>query len=115
MKQLDILEARRRALLARCDQQRIDLVYRLERIAPGRRIAGWISTVRRVTHTGMSSPFAFWGITLGLALLLVRPRKLLGRLAWITTVLSLVSRASHLVRLVARWRDLRSGLHRLRV
>lgn len=115
MRQLDLLEARRRALLARCEQQRIDLAYRLERIAPGRRIAGWISTVRRLTQAGMSSPFAFWGITLGLAMLLLKPRRVLMRLAWITTALSLLTRASHLVRLLGQWRDLRSGLRRLRV
>jgi hypothetical protein len=114
MRQLDMLEARRRALLARCEQQRLDLTYRLERLAPGRHFSSWVGTLSRLTREGMSSPLAFWGITAALTLLLLKPRRLLGRLALFTTALSLLSRASQILRLLGHWRDVRSGFQRLR-
>jgi hypothetical protein len=114
MRQLDMLEARRRALLARCEQQRIDITDRLERMAPGRHLSGWISTLSSLARAGLSSPLAFWGITLGLALLLLRPRRLLGRLTWITGALSLAARAPQILRLLGHWREIRSGFSRLR-
>jgi hypothetical protein len=114
MRQIDILEARRRTLLARCDQQRIDLSYRIERLAPGKHFSSWMSTLGRLTRSGMSSPLAFWGITLGFTLLFLRPRRVLGRLAWLSTALALVSRVSQITRIIGQWRDVRAGLARLR-
>lgn len=114
MRQIEALEARRRALLARCDQQRIELAYRIAQISPGRHFSSWLGTVGRLTRAGMSSPLAFWGISLGLALFVLRPRRLLGRLAWIGTALSLLSRASQIMRLLGQWREARAGLDRIR-
>jgi hypothetical protein len=114
MKQLDILEMRRQALLDRCEQQRLDLADRLERVAPGRHFSGWISTLSRLMRGGMSSPLTFWGITLGLTLLLLKPGRLLGRLTWITGALSVIARAPQILRLLGQWREIRAGFGRLR-
>ena len=35
------LEARRRALLTRCEEQRAELAYRLEQLRPSAQVAGW--------------------------------------------------------------------------
>ena len=35
------LEARRRTLLARCEEQRAELAYRLEQLRPSAQVAGW--------------------------------------------------------------------------
>jgi len=110
MTQLELLELRRRALLERCARQRAELAYRLEQIAPSLQLSRWTDKALRWGRSRATSPLTFWAVSLALALLIVRPRKLLGRLAWITGALSLLARASHLVRLIGQWREIRAGL-----
>jgi hypothetical protein len=110
VKQLELLEARRRMLLARCALQRAELAYRFERVAPGTQLSRWTSWAARWGRSASGAPLAFWGMSIALALLLLKPRRLLGRLAWVTTAVSLVSRASHILRLIGQWRAIRSGL-----
>ena len=101
MKRIAALEARRRALLARCDQQRAEIAYRLARIQPGRQIVQW---TRRAPQSAADHPLAWLAAIAGLIVML-RRRKLISWLPWITGVLSLVSRAARLVRLIGQLRS----------
>jgi hypothetical protein len=109
MTHLELLELRRRALLERCERQRAELGYRLEKLSPSTQLARLTNKAARWTWAHAGSPLTFWGVTLGLAILILKPRKLLGRLAWVTGALSLLSRASQLLRLIGQWREIRAG------
>jgi hypothetical protein len=106
MKRLETLEARRRALLARCDQQRVEIAYHIAKVAPGTQLARWTN---RAPRSGEGHSLAWLAAIASLIVMLRPPRRLISWLAWITGALSLVSRAARVLRLIAHLRALRSG------
>ena len=71
------LEARRRALLVRCDEQRAELAYRLEQFRPSAQVADWTA---RAPQFSANHPLA-WLAALAGIVALFRPRKLV---SWLT-------------------------------
>lgn len=99
------LEERRRALLVRCDEQRAEIAYRFEQIRPAASAAG---VAARASGIALNSPLAWLAAVAGIVTLL-RPKKLLSWMTLATGALSLLSRATTLLRLFATLRALRSG------
>jgi hypothetical protein len=99
------LEARRRALLARCDEQRAELAYRLEQIRPAAQVADWTS---RAPGFAANHPLA-WVAALAGIVALFRPKKLVSWLTFATGAISILSRATALLKLFATLRSLRRG------
>ena len=99
------LEARRRALLARCDEQRAELAYRLEQIRPSAQVADWTA---KAPAFAANHPLAWLAALAGIVALL-RPRKLVSWLTFATGAMSILSRATTLVKLFATLRSLRQG------
>jgi hypothetical protein len=108
VKQLDALEARRRVLLERCEQQRVDISYRFERITPSHQIAEWTNRAQSLGRSGAAPPLLFWGATILATVLLLKPGKVLGKVAWATSLVTLLGRATHVMRLISQFRELRS-------
>jgi hypothetical protein len=99
------LEERRRALLLRCDEQRAELAYRLEQIRPSTQVAEW---GQRAPGLALNSPLAWLAALAGIATLL-RPRRLVGWLTFATRAMSIISRATALLKLFSTLRTLRRG------
>jgi hypothetical protein len=99
------LEERRRALLLRCDEQRAELAYRLEQIRPSTQVAEWS---QRAPGLALNGPLAWLAALAGIATLL-RPRRLMGWLTLATKAMSIISRATALLKLFSTLRTLRSG------
>jgi hypothetical protein len=99
------LEARRQALLARCDEQRAELAYRLEQLRPSAQMASWGN---RAPGLASNHPLA-WLAALAGIVSLFRPKKLLGWMTFATGAVSILSRATTLLKLFATLRSLRSG------
>ncbi len=99
------LEARRRALLIRCEEQRAELAYRLEQIRPSAQVAHW---TQQAPTMAMNHPLAWLAAVAGIITLL-RPRRLIGWLTFATRAMSIVSRATALLKLFTTLRSLRSG------
>ena len=116
------LEARRRALIGRCEAQRADLGRRLALAKRGP--LGWLGArvgasaaatggTRRVRH-----PIA-WTMTVIGVLLLGRPRQVVAALAWTRSALTLLARANQVLSVISALRrrhgepvaERRSGLH----
>jgi len=116
------LEARRRALIGRCEAQRADLRRRLAQARRGP--LAWLRAGvgasaaaseggRRVRH-----PLAWTVAVVGL-LLLGRPRQVLAALAWTRSALTLLARANQVLNVIAALRrrhgepaaERRNGLH----
>jgi hypothetical protein len=99
------LEERRRKLLARCDEQRAEIVYRIEQLRPSAQVANWAA---RAPGMAANHPLA-WLAALAGIITLLRPKKLLSWLTFATGALSILSRATALLKLFASLRALRSG------
>ena len=99
------LEARRRALLTRCEEQRAELAYRLEKLRPSAQMAGW---AERAPGMAANHPLAWLAGLVGLVTLF-RPKKFLSWMTFATGALGLLSRASTLLKLFSTIRSLRSG------
>jgi hypothetical protein len=99
------LEARRRVLLARCGEQRAELAYRLEQLRPSAQVANWS---HRAPGLAANHPLA-WIAALAGIVSLFRPKKLLSWMTFATGALSILSRATSLLKLFATLRSLRSG------
>ena len=96
MSRLKQLEARRRVLLGRCDEQREELASRL----------GQLSPTALLHDTGifqLGHPIA-WAAALAAMLFFGRTRKLLTAVLWMRSVLAFARRASQLVRLLTQAR-----------
>jgi hypothetical protein len=104
MSRMKDLEARRRALLQRCEEQRIELAYRVAQIRPAAQLTAW--TRRSGPQSAANHPFAWLAGLAGLLLMFRRRRGLLGGVSWITALVALASRATSLVRLFAQLRAL---------
>ena len=101
MSRLRQLEARRRALLERCDQQREELAEHLAQLNPGTVLQS--SAISQLRH-----PLA-WAAALAGMLLLRRTREVLTFILWMRTALGLASRAANLRRLLRQPREPRAA------
>jgi hypothetical protein len=115
MKRIDALEARRRALLERCDQQRVELAYHVAQIGPATQLARWTHRAAQWREGGPGVPGTrHYSVALLAAVAalvaLGRSRKLISWLGWITGAISLASRAARIMRLFSQLRALRSGM-----
>lgn len=99
------LEERRRALLVRCEEQRAELAYRLEQFRPAAQVAHW---TQKAPGMAANHPLAWIAALAGIATLF-RPKRLLSWLTFATGVVSILSRATALLKLFATLRSLRSG------
>jgi hypothetical protein len=100
------LEERRRMLIERSEQQRVDLAARLGQLDA-------LSLLRGAPaghHGGprLRRPFAWAAAVAGL-LLLGRTRELVTFVLWIRSALSLAARAAHILRLIGQLRSPRAG------
>jgi YqjK-like protein len=105
MSRKEELENRRRALLVRCEEQRAEIAYRFERIRPSAQVADWSA---RAPGMAANHPLAWIAALVGIVTLF-RPRKLLGWITFATGALSILSRATALLKVFAALRSLRSG------
>ena len=99
------LEARRLTLLARCDEQRAELAYRIEQLRPSAQMANWGT---RAPGLAANHPLA-WIAALAGIVSLFRPKKLLSWMTFATGAVSILSRATTLLKLFATLKSLRSG------
>lgn len=106
MSRLEELEARRRALLNKCEEQRLELAYRIAQLRPAEQLAAW--TRRSATGRGQS-PLTWIAGVVGLLLMLRRSRFLSG-VGWITGLLALASRATTVLRVIAQLRAIYRSL-----
>jgi len=100
MSRLKQLEARRRVLLGRCDQQREELAARLTALSPAALLRG--AGMAQLRHP------LVW-TALAAMLLFGRTRKALKAILWMRGALAFVRRATHLVRLLTQLRTAREG------
>jgi hypothetical protein len=102
MNRLHELEARRLSLIARCEQQRLELAYRLAELSPAAQLA---NLTRRAPTSAASHPLA-WLVSLGTLLIMMRERRLVGWIGKLSAGMALVSRATAVVRLLRQFRSL---------
>jgi len=102
MRRMDDLEARRRALLARCEEQRLEVAYRLAQIRPMAQLGAW----RRLGGGRSGSNSFAWIAAITGLLLLFRTRRVLTGVTWITGLLALASRATALLKVISQMRSL---------
>jgi hypothetical protein len=99
------LEARRRMLLARCEEQRAEIAYRLEQLRPSAQAPNWSA---RVPGMAANHPLA-WIAALAGILTLFKPKRMLSWMTLATGAVSILSRATTLLKLFSTLRSLRSG------
>ena len=97
---LETLEARRRALVNKCEEQRLELAYRVAQIRPSEQLTAW---TRRSGAGRGRSPITWIAGLVGLLLMLRRRRGLSG-LGLITGLVALASRATTVLRVIAQLR-----------
>lgn len=102
MRRLHELEARRLSLIARCEQQRHELAYRISELNPLAQLSSW---TRRAPTSAASHPFR-WLVSLATLIVMMRERRLLGWVRGVSRGVSLLSRASAVVRLLRQLRSL---------
>ncbi|HUL45706.1 MAG TPA: hypothetical protein VLV25_01250 [Steroidobacteraceae bacterium] len=100
MSRLKQLQARRRVLLGRCDEQREELAARVAALSPAALLQG--SGIARLGHP------LVWA-ALAAMLLFGRTRRALTAVLWVRSVLAFARRATHLMRLLAQARTAREG------
>jgi hypothetical protein len=98
------LQERRRALLARCAQQRVEFAERLAALRPQQPQAPTGAAGRYAAH----HPLA-WIAVLGAVMLMRRTREVLSLLVFIRSAVGLVTRAAQLLRLIGHARSSRPG------
>ena len=103
MSRIKQLEARRRALLRRCEQQREELAARLAQLSP----ASLLGAAADGSGGRLRHPFA-WAAALAGLLFLGRTREVLTFVLWIRSALALAGRAAHLVRQLTQLRAART-------
>jgi hypothetical protein len=104
MNRMAELEARRRALLARCETQRIELAERMAQLHQQSRPATLAAWAEGGSGRGPARhPLAWIGVLGGL-MLLGRTRDVLKLLVWARTALAVASRTAQVLRAV---RDMR--------
>jgi hypothetical protein len=100
------LQERRRALLARCAQQRVEFTQRLAALRP--------QQPQAPGPTGAAGRYAArhplaWIAVLGAVMLMRRTREVLSLLVFIRSAVGLVARAAQLLRLIGHARAPRPG------
>jgi hypothetical protein len=98
------LEVRRRALLQRCEEQRLELAYRVAQVRPAAALTAW--TKRTGARSAANHPLAWVAGVAGLALMLFRRRRLLSGVGWITALVALASRATTILRVLSQLRSI---------
>jgi hypothetical protein len=98
------LQERRRALLARCAQQRVEFRERLAALRPQQPQAAGGGAGQHVAR----HPLA-WIAVLGAVMLMRRTREVLSLLVFIRSAVGLVTRAAQLLRLIGHARASRPG------
>lgn len=101
MSRMQELLARRRLLIARCEEQRVELAQRLAQLRPDARERG----------SGGGAPARHplaWVTALAAMMLLGRTRDVLSLLVWVRTALSIAAGATKVLRLLSRLRGPRS-------
>lgn len=106
MSRLQDLEARRLSLIARCEQQRLEIAYRLAELSPAAQLAAW---TRRAPTSAASHPLA-WLVSLGTLLIMMRERRLVGWIGKVSAGVALLSRARAIVRLLRQLRSLSASV-----
>lgn len=102
MRRLHELEARRRGLIARCEQQRLEVAYRIAELSPAAQLSNF---TRRAPSSAASHPLA-WLVSLATLLVMMRERRLVGWIGKVSAGMALLSRASAIVRLLRQIRSL---------
>jgi hypothetical protein len=97
---LEALEARRRYLLNKCEEQRLEFAYRLAQIKPAEQLTAWT----RRSAAGRGQSLLTWISGLVGLLLMLRRRRILSSVGWITGLLALASRATTVLRVIAQLR-----------
>ncbi|HEY7888441.1 MAG TPA: hypothetical protein VIC29_09475 [Steroidobacteraceae bacterium] len=106
MRRLHELEARRRTLIARCEQQRLEIAYRLAELSPAAQLSQW---TRRAPTSAASHPFA-WLVSLATLFVMMRERRLVGWIGKVSAGVALLSRASAVVKLLRQIRSLSAAV-----
>jgi hypothetical protein len=106
MRRLRELETRRLNLIARCEQQRLEIAYRLSELSPAAQLS---NLTRRAPTSAASHPFA-WLVSLATLLIMMRERRLVGWIGKVSAGMALLSRASSVVRLLRQLRSLAGGV-----
>ena len=102
MRRLHELEARRLNLIARCEQQRLELAYRLAQLSPAAQLSNW---TRRAPASAATHPVK-WLVSLATLLVMMRERRLVGWIGRLSAGATLLSRVSAVVRLLRQIRSL---------
>ncbi len=103
------LETRRRTLLVRCEEQRAELAYRLEQLKPSAQVEGWgARAAGGLGGMAANHPLAWLAAVAGI-ISLFRPKRMLSWMTFATGAISILSRASTLLKLFATLRSLRAG------
>ena len=108
---LDALEARRQALLNKCEEQRLELSYRVAQLTPRAALSAWSRSAGGKTSKSLLPLIAGAG---GLLMMFLRRRRRrprgggsgLGGIGLLTTVMALATRASTILRVLAQLRAL---------
>jgi hypothetical protein len=103
---LAMLEARRRTLMHKCEEQRLELAYRFAQIRPREQLTAW---TRRSAAAPGKSPLAWLAGLVGL-LMMLRRRRMLSGVGWITGLVAIASRATMVLRVLAQLRAMYRGL-----
>ncbi len=106
MRRLRELETRRLNLIARCEQQRLEIAYRISELSPAAQLS---SLTRRAPTSAASHPFA-WLVSLATLLIMMRERRLVGWIGKVSAGMALLSRATAVVRLLRQLRSLAGGV-----
>jgi hypothetical protein len=102
MRRLHELEARRRSLIARCEQQRLEIAYRIAELSPAAQLSNW---TRRAPTSAATHPLK-WVLSLATLLVMMRERRLVGWIGKVSAGVALLSRATAVVRLLRQIRSL---------
>lgn len=102
MRRLHELEARRRSLMARCEQQRLEIAYRIAELNPVAQLSHW---TRRAPTSAASHPLK-WLVSLATLLVMMRERRMVGWIGKVSAGVTLLSRATAVVRLLRQIRSL---------
>lgn len=94
MRRLHELEARRRALIARCQRQRLEIADRITGLSPAVQLAQW---TRRAPAAAANHPLA-WLMSLATLLVMIRERRIVGWVGKVSAGVALLSRAVSIFR-----------------
>jgi hypothetical protein len=105
MSRVQELEERRRALLARCHEQRAELTHRIEQLRPGAQLA---NLSERAPSLALNHPLAWLAALAGIVTLL-KPKRMLSWVTFATGAVSILSRATAVWKVFQSLRSLRQG------